>query len=30
MGNVIESYTEVAKRLGIMGDMPKVIEGGVQ
>ena len=29
MGNVIESYTEVAKRLGIMGDMPRVIEGGV-
>ncbi len=30
MGNVIESYTEVAKRLGIMGDMPKVIDGGIQ
>jgi len=30
LGNVIESYTEVAKRLGIMGDMPKVIEGGMQ
>ncbi|MBW8734922.1 MAG: phosphoribosylaminoimidazolesuccinocarboxamide synthase [Asticcacaulis sp.] len=30
MGNVIESYTEVAKRLGIMGDMPRVIEGGMQ
>ena len=29
LGNVIESYTEVAKRLGIMGDMPKVIEGGM-
>ena len=29
MGNVIESYTEVAKRLGIMGDMPRVIDGGV-
>jgi len=29
LGNVIESYTEVAKRLGIMGDMPKVIEGGI-
>ena len=29
LGNVIESYTEVAKRLGIMGDMPRVIEGGV-
>jgi len=30
MGNIIESYTEVAKRLGIMGDMPRVIEGGIQ
>jgi phosphoribosylaminoimidazole-succinocarboxamide synthase len=29
MGQVIESYTEVAKRLGIMGDMPRVIEGGI-
>jgi phosphoribosylaminoimidazole-succinocarboxamide synthase len=29
LGNVIESYTEVAKRLGIMGDMPRVIDGGV-
>ncbi|MGZ3299020.1 MAG: phosphoribosylaminoimidazolesuccinocarboxamide synthase [Asticcacaulis sp.] len=29
MGNVIESYTEVAKRLGIMGDMPRVIDGGM-
>ncbi|MGZ3346354.1 MAG: phosphoribosylaminoimidazolesuccinocarboxamide synthase, partial [Caulobacteraceae bacterium] len=29
MGNVIESYTEVARRLGIMKDMPRVIEGGV-
>ena len=29
MGNVIESYTEVAKRLGIMGDMPRVIDGGI-
>lgn len=29
LGNVIESYAEVAKRLGIMGDMPKVIEGGI-
>jgi phosphoribosylaminoimidazole-succinocarboxamide synthase len=28
LGNVIESYTEVAKRLGIMKDMPRVIEGG--
>ena len=30
LGNVIESYTEVAKRLGIMKDMPRVIEGGAQ
>ncbi|UDF04693.1 phosphoribosylaminoimidazolesuccinocarboxamide synthase [Asticcacaulis sp. AND118] len=30
MGDVIESYTEVAKRLGIMKDMPRVIEGGAQ
>ena len=29
LGQVIESYTEVAKRLGIMGDMPKVIDGGI-
>ncbi len=29
MGSVIESYTEVARRLGIMKDMPRVIEGGV-
>src|ERR1700761_2926878 len=29
MGNVIESYTEVARRLGIMKDMPRVIEGGI-
>ena len=29
MGNVIESYTEVAKRLGIMKDMPTVIQGGL-
>ena len=29
LGSVIESYTEVAKRLGIMGDMPRVIDGGV-
>ncbi|HWE46974.1 MAG TPA: phosphoribosylaminoimidazolesuccinocarboxamide synthase [Caulobacteraceae bacterium] len=29
LGNVIESYTEVAKRLGIMGDMPRVIDGGI-
>ena len=26
---VIESYTEVARRLGIMKEMPRVIEGGV-
>ncbi len=29
MGNVIESYTEVARRLGIMKDMPTVIQGGL-
>jgi phosphoribosylaminoimidazole-succinocarboxamide synthase len=29
MGSVIESYTEVARRLGIMKEMPRVIEGGV-
>jgi phosphoribosylaminoimidazole-succinocarboxamide synthase len=29
MGNVIESYTEVARRLGIMKEMPTVIQGGV-
>jgi phosphoribosylaminoimidazole-succinocarboxamide synthase len=29
MGGVIDSYTEVARRLGIMKDMPRVIEGGV-
>ncbi len=29
LGNVIESYTEVARRLGIMKDMPRVIEGGM-
>ena len=28
LGNVIESYTEVARRLGIMKEMPQVIEGG--
>ncbi len=28
LGNVIESYTEVARRLGIMKEMPRVIEGG--
>ena len=29
MGGVIESYTEVARRLGIMKEMPTVIQGGV-
>ena len=28
LGNVIESYTEVARRLGIMNEMPTVIHGG--
>ncbi len=28
LGNVIESYTEVARRLGIMQEMPTVIQGG--
>ena len=28
LGGVIESYTEVARRLGIMKEMPQVIEGG--
>ncbi len=28
LGGVIESYTEVARRLGIMKEMPRVIEGG--
>ena len=28
MGGVIEGYTEVARRLGIMKEMPRVIEGG--
>jgi phosphoribosylaminoimidazole-succinocarboxamide synthase len=28
MGGVIESYTEVARRLGIMSEMPTVIQGG--
>jgi phosphoribosylaminoimidazole-succinocarboxamide synthase len=27
--NVIESYTEVARRLGIMKEMPTVIQGGI-
>jgi phosphoribosylaminoimidazole-succinocarboxamide synthase len=29
MGEVIESYTEVARRLGIMKEMPTVIRGGL-
>ncbi|CAN5214679.1 phosphoribosylaminoimidazolesuccinocarboxamide synthase [soil metagenome] len=29
LGNVVESYTEVARRLGIMKEMPTVIQGGV-
>jgi len=29
MGDVIESYTEVARRLGIMKEMPTVIQGGI-
>ncbi|MBN9479488.1 MAG: phosphoribosylaminoimidazolesuccinocarboxamide synthase [Bordetella sp.] len=29
MGDVIESYAEVARRLGIMKDMPTVIQGGL-
>jgi len=29
MGDVIESYTEVARRLGIMKEMPTVIKGGL-
>ena len=29
LGNVIESYTEVARRLGIMKEMPTVIKGGI-
>jgi len=29
LGNVIESYTEVARRLGIMKEMPTVIQGGL-
>jgi len=29
MGQVIEGYTEVARRLGIMKEMPTVIQGGV-
>ena len=29
LGDVIESYTEVARRLGIMKEMPTVIQGGI-
>ena len=29
MGDVIENYTEVARRLGIMKEMPTVIKGGL-
>ena len=29
MGDVIEGYTEVARRLGIMKEMPTVIQGGL-
>ena len=29
LGDVIEKYTEVARRLGIMKEMPTVIQGGV-
>ena len=29
LGNVIESYAEVARRLGIMKEMPTVIQGGI-
>ncbi len=29
LGNVIESYTEVARRLGIMKEKPTVIQGGI-
>ena len=29
LGEVIESYTEVARRLGIMKEMPTVIQGGL-
>ena len=30
LGGVIESYTEVARRLGVMKEMPTVIQGGIQ
>ena len=29
LGGVIENYTEVARRLGIMKEMPTVIQGGL-
>ena len=29
LGNVVEAYSEVARRLGIMKEMPTVIQGGV-
>jgi phosphoribosylaminoimidazole-succinocarboxamide synthase len=29
LGSVIESYTEVARRLGVMKEMPTVIQGGI-
>jgi phosphoribosylaminoimidazole-succinocarboxamide synthase len=29
LGDVIENYTEVARRLGIMKEMPTVIQGGI-
>ena len=29
LGNIIESYTEVARRLGVMKEMPTVIQGGI-
>jgi phosphoribosylaminoimidazole-succinocarboxamide synthase len=29
LGNVVESYAEVARRLGIMKEMPTVIQGGL-
>ncbi|MBV8594506.1 MAG: phosphoribosylaminoimidazolesuccinocarboxamide synthase, partial [Caulobacteraceae bacterium] len=30
LGGVIEGYTEVARRLGVMKEMPTVIQGGIQ
>ena len=29
LGDVIENYTEVARRLGVMKEMPTVIQGGL-